>query len=179
MIYLCGMRQVCESIQYAGPPVWFPSIQATVQLRFQSTVQVQPDDNKTYFLILLFPYPSIPWLTLRHSVILLIQSWLPWFPEPEMPTSENGFENVIYTQSRWVLKGQICNLLTSLDVVPHLPAASDEMGGKEKLVWCQKGEMWIRIFNHVLYIVPCTLQGVNLLHENKYYILYNHFNSLI
>lgn len=36
-------------------------------------------------------------------------------------------ENVIHTQSRWVLKGQMCNLLTLTDAVAHLASHSNEM----------------------------------------------------
>lgn len=68
---------------------------------------------------------------------------------------EPNVENVIHTQSRWVLKGQICNLLTLTDVVPHQTAASNGMGnnnnnnnkkGENILeVWW---EMWIIESNH-------------------------------
>lgn len=45
-------------------------------------------------------------------------------------------ENTIYTQSRWVLKGQICNLLTHTDVLFHLAPAWDEI---------EKGRNWFGV----------------------------------
>lgn len=59
-----------ESIRYAEPPV-LPSIQATVQLRLQSTVQAQSDDNKAYFhisVILLSLYSLVQPQAFNHII---------------------------------------------------------------------------------------------------------------
>lgn len=112
--------------------------------------------------------PSIPWLNLRHSIILLIQFLIAVVPRTWNANQQEhcGYENVIYTESRWVLKGQICNLLLLRMWSPphtHL-AAAEKMGLVSK-----KRELWIIKSNHVTHTVHfmeliwCTWD------ENKYF----------
>lgn len=57
-------------------------------------------------------------------------------------------ENVIHTQSRWVLKGQICNLLTLTDVVPHLAAAPTQTGKREKMDLVKESDVNNKILSY-------------------------------
>ena len=165
------MRQVCEFSQYAEPPV-------LPELGLQSTVQVQSEDNRADFHFLLFFFlsscSSVHPPASNHAINPVLIAVVPP-PNLKCQPARNAYENVIYTQSRWVLKGQICNLLTSTDVVPHLPAALKGTRGK--------GENWIggrktgAENNQTRWYSTWTPLGVILLFANQLSTLKGTYNA--
>lgn len=69
---------------------------------------------------------------LRHSILLLIQPWLLWFPEPPNANQRERMWKMLFRHKvGLVLKGQMCNLLTLTDVGPYLQLPQMKWGKRE------------------------------------------------